>query len=944
MSKNSIQSKTFAVIAVILTILTTGSMIGMAIYNKMRLDELNPTPPPTFASTTLAPPPDRRLRGDVLPESYQIFIKVYFYTRIIKQVNVTSPNQTLQFDGNVTIHLQCVEQTKTIFLHSRNQNVSNPRVWNRDTNNPLNVTGYSLREGPSDFLAIELAEKLEVGGKYSLSLNFSADVNENLDGLFLSTYQEGKPESEEDSDIERYLVATNMEPTSARTVFPCFDEPGMKARFHLTVIHRRDTKALANEEEDESNGIDDDWKYTRFYPSPVMSTYLFAFTVSEFTSKKTEQPDEVIHTYARPEATEAGHTDYAVNITGKILDFYQKYFDIGYNQKLDQIALPDLGPAAMENWGLVTYQEGVLLYEEGVSSYLQKEVIAFLIAHELAHQWFGNLVTMKWWNEVWLNEGFATYMSSLAVDRILPSFKVKEIAIANELQSAFEADALASSHPLTPPAAEVELPDDIMELFDQITYNKGSVVLRMLADVLGESFFQKGIKIYLNKFKHKNTDQYDLWNAMEEAQSESSGRLNIVKMMDTWTNQIGYPVITINTSIGEIYQKQFLYNDTSESNSLWEIPVRFTTSASGKTDLQWLRSKKELKEEFKSKKGEWILANVNCKGFYRVNYDLANWARLMKELETNPESIPLLNRGQLIDDAFNLARAKQVSVSLALNSTRFLRNETDYLPWDSAMSNLHYFVLMFDRSEVYGPMQAYLRNQVTVLYDFFKNYTDNSTVPKDFSLQNNQILAIRVACANGLPECLDMAKDMFHFWMTNDTNRIHPNLRSVIYCQAIAAGGQEEWEFAWKRLQNSTDTSEKDQLREALTCTKKIWLLNRYLEYTLEPEMIRLMDVSSVISSIALNEAGHALAWNFIRANWDYISQPHGAYLIQEVTSRFSTPFELEELEHFATKYDLGSAARAVQNAIEQTRVNIKWVNEHRKTVLNWFLEATKHL
>lgn len=940
MSRNAIMSKTFAAIFGLLTVAVTASLVGMVIFYNMELERLKPTPPPTVPVTTLAPPPEMRLRGDVLPESYQVFIRVDFYTRIIEEVNVTSPNQTLAFDGNVTVQLRCMEKTKTIFLHSRNQDVSKASVRSLDSGKYLKVVENIHHKDESEFLEIVLADALEAGGNYSLFLAFAAEVSEDLDGLFLSTYQEGKPESEDDPNAVRYLVATNMEPTSARSVFPCFDEPAMKAFFTLTVIHRKETIALANEDQADSNLIDDDWLYTRFHPTQVMSTYLFAFTVSEFTAKKTDHLDRKIQTYARPEATEAGLTDYAASITGKILDFYQDYFDMGYNQKLDQIALPDLAPAAMENWGLVTYHESVLLYEEGVSSHLQKAGTATIIAHELAHQWFGNMVTMQWWNELWLNEGFATYMSSLAVDRVLPSLNLMESFVANHLHGAFEADALASSHPLTPPAAEVQTTAQIMQMFDDITYSKGNIVLRMLADVLGERVFHKGIKIYLDKFKLKNTNQYDVWEAMEKSQSESFSRVKIAEVMDTWTNQIGYPVITINTSSGEAIQKQFLFNASFESKSLWQIPVRVTT-ASGKTALEWIFSQKVTKEMFISKKGEWILANVNCTGFYRVNYDLANWARLLNELEDNPQSIPLLNRGQLIDDAFNLARAKQVSVTLALNATRFLRNNTDYLPWDSALRNLKYFVHMFDRSEVYGPMQVYLRDQVKVLYDFFRNYTDNSTVPVEPSLQFNQINAIKVACANGLPECLDMAKGMFHFWMTNGTNKIHPNLRSVIYCQALAAGGQEEWEFAWERFQQSTDLSEKEELREALTCTKKIWLLNRYLEYTLDPDKIRLMDVSSVISSIAQNEAGQALAWNFMRANWDYVSQLHGAYLIQDVTSRFSTPFELNELEHFASKYPLGSADRAVQNAIEQTKVNIEWVNEHRQTVLDWFLAET---
>uniref|UniRef100_A0AAV2KYX2 Aminopeptidase n=1 Tax=Knipowitschia caucasica TaxID=637954 RepID=A0AAV2KYX2_KNICA len=771
---------------------------------------------------------------------------------------------------------------------------------------------------------------------------FEGEITNNLDGLFLSYYTEGEPENDGDTDVDRYLAATHLQPTDARTVFPCFDEPAMKARFSVTIIHRRDTVALSNQDQADNNIMDEEWQYTRFQPTEVMSPYLFAFTVSEFKAKDSYPPERRIKIYARPDAIEAGHTAYADSITGPIMDFYQDYFDIRYTQKLDQIALPDLGPAGMENWGLVTYQEGVLLYEEGVSSYLHKEVIAYLIGHELAHQWFGNMVTMKWWNDVWLNEGFASYLSYLAVEHVEPGFKMMEEFVAVELHTAFEADALASSHPLSPPADEIQTKDQIMGMFDSITYSKGAVVLKMLADVLGEHIFHKGIKIYLEKFRLKNTDPYDLWDALKQSQSEYGGHVDIEKMMDTWTNQIGFPVITINTTSGEAEQRQFLFNDTTESNLLWQIPVR-VTSGSRRSALEWIFTKTVSKDSFISKKGEWILANVNCTGYYRVNYDLANWARLMNEMENNPETIPLLNRGQLIDDAFNLARANLVSVPLALNSTRFLSNEREYIPWRFAVENLKYFFLMFDRSEVYGPMRKYLQSQVTGLYNHFKNYTDNSTVPEEnHAAQSNQELAVRLACSTGLPACVDMAKDLFHFWMTNNTNKIHPNLRSIIYCQALESGGLKEWEFAWNKYQSSSDTAEKEQLREALTCTKKIWLLNRLLDYTLDPDKFRLMDVSSVIASVAQNEAGHALAWNFIRAHWDYVSQLHAQYLIEKVTYRFSTTFELEELKLFSSKYDLGSASAAVQNAIEQTKVNIQWVNNHKDVILDWFLTETR--
>uniref|UniRef100_A0A8C2X8C1 Aminopeptidase n=1 Tax=Cyclopterus lumpus TaxID=8103 RepID=A0A8C2X8C1_CYCLU len=849
MAKESGISKILAGTFVFLTISVIAGIVTMIIFYKTEIALMDPTPRPMFTSSTTSLPPVIRLPKNLVPQSYQVFLQPHLYTRIIEVVNVTSPNQTMLFTGNSTVTFHCVQGTSVVYLHSRNLDVSGPVVMNKDTNERIGVSSMKNEEDTRNFLEIQLNAALEAGGNYSLFLAFNGEITENLNGVFVSTYVRLSFIC-----IHRFLAATNLEPADARTVFPCFDEPEMKAVFHVTIIHRRDTVALGNADMRDSNILDDVWKVTYFYPTPKMSTYLFAFTVSEFTDSADSPTDG--RTYARPDAIAAGHAKYAANITGKILKFYENYFGINYEQKtLDQIALPDLGVGAMENWGLITYQEGGLLYEDGVSSLLHKEVIATLIAHELAHQWFGNLVTMKWWNDIWLNEGFATYLSFFAVAHMEPYSKMVS-SLHN--QDSFEVDALASSHPLSPPQEDVQMTFEIEDMFDAITYCK------------------------VQSNETRNEYIYD-------AEDEDGGHTTVAKVMNTWTKQMGYPVITINTTNGEVYQKQFLFNDSSESSD--------------------------------TSNGEWILANVNCAGYYRVNYNRENWERLSTQLETDPHRIPLMNRGQLVDDAFNLARAKLIEVTLALNSTRFLQNERALLPWESTVRNLEYFVLMFDRSEVYGPMQA-------------------CGMKASFCL-HSQILAIDVACSNALPECSAMATKMFANWMDNNrTNRIHPNLRSVIYCQAVAAGGAKEWEFAWDKFQSSIDTSEKDQLREALSCTKKIWLLNRYLKYTLNPEKIRLMDVGSTILSIADNVAGQALAWNFIRAHWEYVSNGGAASLIEGVTRRFSTQFELEELERFAADNNL-SPTKYLQQAVEQTQVNIVWVSENKDSVLKWFENET---
>uniref|UniRef100_A0A8C2XAC1 Aminopeptidase n=1 Tax=Cyclopterus lumpus TaxID=8103 RepID=A0A8C2XAC1_CYCLU len=883
MAKESGISKILAGTFVFLTISVIAGIVTMIIFYKTEIALMDPTPRPMFTSSTTSLPPVIRLPKNLVPQSYQVFLQPHLYTRIIEVVNVTSPNQTMLFTGNSTVTFHCVQGTSVVYLHSRNLDVSGPVVMNKDTNERIGVSSMKNEEDTRNFLEIQLNAALEAGGNYSLFLAFNGEITENLNGVFVSTYAQGSP---------AFLAATNLEPADARTVFPCFDEPEMKAVFHVTIIHRRDTVALGNA--DMRGEI-----RTIYCHAHVSSKRPLGHMWENVLCALCYRCVLPTQTYARPDAIAAGHAKYAANITGKILKFYENYFGINYEQKtLDQIALPDLGVGAMENWGLITYQEGGLLYEDGVSSLLHKEVIATLIAHELAHQWFGNLVTMKWWNDIWLNEGFATYLSFFAVAHMEPYSKMKDSYFMSNLHAAFEVDALASSHPLSPPQEDVQMTFEIEDMFDAITYCKGAAVLRMLTDIVTERVFTHGIK----------------------AEDEDGGHTTVAKVMNTWTKQMGYPVITINTTNGEVYQKQFLFNDSSESSLWWYIPIRVMSNAA-EPSLVWLESIK--KDEFIAKSGEWILANVNCAGYYRVNYNRENWERLSTQLETDPHRIPLMNRGQLVDDAFNLARAKLIEVTLALNSTRFLQNERALLPWESTVRNLEYFVLMFDRSEVYGPMQA-------------------CGMKASFCL-HSQILAIDVACSNALPECSAMATKMFANWMDNNrTNRyrIHPNLRSVIYCQAVAAGGAKEWEFAWDKFQSSIDTSEKDQLREALSCTKKIWLLNRYLKYTLNPEKIRLMDVGSTILSIADNVAGQALAWNFIRAHWEYVSNGGAASLIEGVTRRFSTQFELEELERFAADNNL-SPTKYLQQAVEQTQVNIVWVSENKDSVLKWFENET---
>lgn len=622
----------------------------------------------------------------------------------------------------------------------------------------------------------------------------------------------------------------------------------------------------------------------------------------------------------------------------------------------DQIGLPDFNAGAMENWGLVTYRENSLLFDPASSSSSNKERVVTVIAHELAHQWFGNLVTVAWWNDLWLNEGFASYVEYLGADHAEPNWNLKDLIVQNELYRVMAVDALASSHPLSTPAEEVNTPAQISEMFDSISYSKGASVLRMLSSFLSEEVFKEGLASYLQTFAYNSTTYLDLWEHLQKAvNNHTSVNLphSVRTIMDRWILQMGFPVITVDTKTGNISQKHFLLDPKSivtrpsEFNYLWIVHISSLKNGNKQNDF-WLEGASTIHDQFKTTANDWVLLNVNVTGYYQVNYDEDNWRKIQEQLQKNLSVIPVINRAQVIHDAFDLASAGMVPVILPLNNTLFLSGEREYLPWQAALSSLSYFKLMFDRSEVYSSMQKYLKKQVTPLFSYFETETKNWTQRPDKLMdQYNEVNAISTACSSGLPACEALVSRLFSQWMANpDNNPIHPNLRSTVYCNAIAQGGEEEWNFAWDQFRKATLVNEADKLRAALACSKQVWILNRYLTYTLNPDFIRKQDATSTISSIASNVIGQNLAWDFVQSNWKKLFNDYGggsfsfSNLIQAVTRRFSTEHELQQLEQFKKNNmdtGFGSATRALEQALEKTKANIKWVKDNKVAVHNWF-------
>uniref|UniRef100_A0A8C1G9M3 Aminopeptidase n=1 Tax=Cyprinus carpio TaxID=7962 RepID=A0A8C1G9M3_CYPCA len=930
MGKGYYISRHLATAAMVLAAIALLTIIALSVvYNReksknaAKFTNATTSPVPPTQKTPNEPWDKYRLPDTLSPEYYNVTL----WPRLVKNAN-----GMYIFTGISGVMFTCVKKTDLILIHSNKLNLTLFKGHHAKLTGQSGVTAPAIKttwfQMETQYLVIQLEGKLKPGKSYWLYTEFTGELADDLEGFYRSEYME---------DGEKKIIAiTQMQATYARKAFPCFDEPGMKAVFHITLIHDRGTTALSN--------IKGNW-VTIFAPTKKMSTYLIAFVVSDFKYISAKDKKGVlVRIWARKKAIEDGQGDYALKITQPILEFFEKYYNTSY---------------PLSKSGMTMIKNKTEPWKTGVLSLTERRLF-YTIRRRLGHRWFGNLVTLKWWNDLWLNEGFASYVEYLGADYAEPTWDMKDQTILYDLQRAFAVDSLTSSHPLSRKEEEVNTPSEISEMFNTISYSKGAAVLKMLSEFLTEPVFAKGLSNYLKQFAFGSSVYTDLWDHLQKAVDQTPGvklPYSVHEIMNRWILQMGFPVITIDTRTGNVSQKHFLLEPEavvdrkSEFNYEWFVPIKWMKKQQVQDQL-WLLQKSALHKPMKVSKNEWVLANLHVSGYFRVNYDLGNWERLLSQLESGHQVIPVVNRAQILDDAFNLARASIINITLALRTTKYLLHERKYIPWEAALRNLNYFFQLFDRSEVYGAMQAYLKKQVKPLFEYFGNISSNWTaVPSGHTDQFTQIIALSLACSTGVEGCRELTRNWFKKWMQNPHNNvIHPNLRSTVYCNAIAAGGAEEWNFGWQMFQKATVAAEAVKLRSALACTKVPWLLNRYLEYTMNPEKIRKQDATSTIGYIASNIIGQSLAWDFVRANWDYFFKMYGtgsfsfSRLISDITYRFCTPFELSQLKRFQkdnAETGFGSGTRALQQAIEKTTAKIKWLAENKEPVHQWFLSES---
>ncbi|KAK2575060.1 hypothetical protein KPH14_008800 [Odynerus spinipes] len=881
-----------------------------------------------------------RLPKEVKPIHYDI----YLYPDLVKGT----------FEGKVTILIDVLEKRGQIALHQKDLNVTRTelKTYDREENYEIELLPpFSIEK--YEIFVIPIKNEIN-SGLYTLSLEFNGALQPNkIVGFYSSKYKD-------EQNRTRYIATSKFEPTYARRAFPCFDEPAFKAEYTVKLVRPTDDcyNALSNMNVESTlvNQPSPGLTTVVFAKSVPMSTYLSCFIVSDFVAvtKKAkglngrEFPVSVYTTRAQREKG-----SFALDIGVDIIEYYINLFRIDYPlPKLDMAAIPDFASGAMENWGLVTYREARLLYDNKTSSTRNMHDIVTVISHEFAHMWFGNLVTMKWWNDLWLNEGFASFMQYKSANAILPDWGLMEEFLTDQIHSVFVTDAKLSTHPII---QTVNNPDEITAIFDEISYKKGSSVIRMMENFVGADSFYAGITTYLNKFAYQNAETADLFNILQDNVGKE---INVTEIMDTWTRQKGFPVVNVRKLENKyvLTQKRFLIDpdaqidpSDSEYGYKWTIPITYITNKSSKSTLVWFdRNANDLVIEIKEPI-EWIKFNKDQVGYYRVNYEVSEWENLIHLLKYYHKRLSVSDRTHLLEDAFSLASAGELEYEVAMNMTAYLPQENHAIPWSVASKNLMAIDQFLSSTNLSTTFKSYVRSLVDSVYHDVTWRVDNT---EDHVILRLRSIVLDLACSVGHIECLEEAAEIFKKWINDPKDvRPHPDIRGLIYYYGLNyAGSEAEWNLMFDKFVKETDSSEKLKLMRGLAGIKESWILSKFITIAKDENYVRAQDLFSCLTAIASNPVGTPLVWDWVRGNWEFLVQRYTlndrylGQLIPGITKTFATETKLNEMKAFFEKYpEAGAGASSRAKALETVQNNIKWLAKNTAKLESWLNKHTSN-
>ena len=849
---------------------------------------------------------------------------------------------TFTFTGEQTIDVEILLPTARVALNAAELEISDVTLRRNGTSIP--AQSVSLDEA-TETATLDFGRTL-AQGPAQLDMKFTGVLNDRLVGFYRSEYQDTEGQT-------RYLATTQFEATDARRAFPCWDEPAQKAVFDVTLVFDDSLQAVSNTPVVEESSPMPGLRSVRFGETPVMSTYLLAFVVGDLVSVHEDAAEgtTVGVWTTRGKENQAG---FALDTSVKLLGYFNDYFGIPYPlPKLDHIAIPDFAAGAMENWGCVTYRETALLVDPANSSAGTRQRVAEVVAHEMAHMWFGDLVTMEWWDDLWLNESFASWMGTKAVDWLFPDWEMWTQFVNMDTNRALSLDGLKNSHPIE---QEVKNPAEVSQLFDAISYSKGGSVLRMLEHFLTPDVFQQGLYRYLKANEYGNARTQDLWAALEE----ESG-LPVTDIMDSWVKQTGYPVVQVEGERSgddvqlSLSQERFFYDrpepvegggaspvlrqaeddgnaqDDGDGGGLWRVPV--TVSGPGAVTASTVMESREAQLAIPT--DDWFKVNAGQTGFFRVNYTGEDWQRLAPAISAG--SLPATDRLGIQNDAYALSRAGLLPVTQFLELAGSYAGETDASVWSDLASNLRDIEQLISGEPVHPAYQSFGRELFSPAARR-AGWTPRSDDGHLDSLLRSTVLG--QAGSYGDEETLTQASDLFRQYLENP-EAVHPDLRGIVFSLAAQAGDATTYDQLWQLEERTGLQEEKVRLLLAMSRFQDVGLLNETLASSLGTR-VRSQDTITVVAGVAANPIGREPAWEFVKGNWAEFDRRYGGggfglMRLVSIVNSFTTEEQKADVENFFAGNPAPAAERTIRQALERMRLNIRWLEQNRPALNSWF-------
>ncbi len=838
-----------------------------------------------------------RLSTHVVPTRYQISLKPDL--------------EAFVFEGEETIHLTLKKPTKIIELHCLDINIASAAALVGTVEIPAQNILYDEK---AETVTLSFKQGLPPGA-VRLKMLFSGILNDKMHGFYRSSYvSDGKT---------RYLATTQFESTDARRAFPCFDEPAMKAVFDISLTVPTVSTAISNTIPVQTLKHQDGTKTVTFAPTPLMSTYLLAFIVGDFEHIEKRTKDGVlVRVFTTPGKKHQAR--FALDCAAKTISFFNTYFAIPYPMPvLNMIAIPDFSAGAMENWGAITYRESALLVDPKNSSTMNKQWVALVIAHEIAHQWFGNLVTMEWWTHLWLNEGFASYIEYLAVDHIFPEWDIWTQFLNSDHGVALHYDGLKNTHPIE---VEVHHPAEITSVFDAVSYSKGATIIRMIAEYVGEKDFREGLRHYLKKHKYSNAVTGDLWSSLSKVSKKPVG-----KIMTNWTAKGGYPLLTVSDS-GKYYnlrQSRFfaspIAEKTTEDSTLWHIPVSFE-SGKGKKGQFMMRKRTD---RFAKADTSWIKLNANESAFFRTNYPENLRAALAEPVQS--KKLKTRDRLGLIRDMFALAETGKLSSIDGLTFAQHYAEEDQYVVWASIAGGIGKIHSLIGKEAFVQQFERYAAG----IFAHAGHNLHWDKQPRGHSEALLKVLILEALGKYGDEKTVNHAQQMFE-GISEKSNTIPADLRGVVYNTVAKYGSKKEYAKLLRMYRAESLHEEKNRIGRSLGNFQQKDLLQKTLDFAISDE-VRRQDSVRMIASVSVNPYGNAVAWSFIKKNWKvflerYAGSREVAYLLEPMG--ISTSKEIaKDIAAFLKKNPAPGTERTVQQVLERIESNAAWLARDKKKI-----------